>query len=175
MKNASHRKKISPVNLFVAIISHNRNSATNSQGRTMVSICLRIKSQNPMKNKGFAPGTVLGYRFITIAKVRLDASSRFLIDTRMRVLVNSTHNWLTASGVTRENEAAPFLYLDASSWFSVDTLAGVLVLFNHSRFSVSSAFRTMRAALFFVLSQIVKTQQATDDRKISRASVRLYA
>ncbi|WP_215761262.1 hypothetical protein [Acetobacter sp. P1H12_c] len=107
--------------------------------------------------KILAPGTALRYEFITIAKVRLDASSRFLIDTRMRVLVNSTHNWLTASGVTRENEAAPFLYPDAYSWFSIDACAQFLIASSHSRFSVSSALRTMRAALFFVLSQIVKT------------------
>ncbi|MCP1269465.1 hypothetical protein [Acetobacter cerevisiae] len=125
--------------------------------------------------KILAPGTALRYEFITIAKVRLNASCCFQIDTRMRFLVVSSHNQLTASGVTRENGVAPFLYLDASSWFSVDALAGVLVLFNHSRFSVSSALRTMRAALFFVLTQIVINMQATDGRKISCASVRLHA
>lgn len=128
-------KKSELINLLVAIVSHNRNSTTNSQGRPMASICLSRKSQNPMENKGFAPGTVLGYEFITIAKVRLNASC----------------------------------------CFQIDTLAGVLVLFNHSRFSVSSALRTMRAALFFVLTQIVINMQATDGRKISRASVRLHA
>ena len=175
MKNASHRKNRGLINLLVAIVSHNRNSTTNSQDRPMVSICLRIKSQNPMKNKGFAPGTVFWYRFITIAKVRLNASCCFQIDTLARVLVHSTHNRLTASGVTHKNESAPFLYPDALSWFSIDTCAQVLITSSHSRFSVSSALRTLRAALFFVPSQIVNTQQATDDREISRASVRLYA
>lgn len=150
-------KKSDLINLLVAIVSHNRNSTTNSQGRPMASICLSRKSQNPMENKGFAPGTVLGYEFITIAKVRLNASCCFQIDSRMRFLVSFIHNQLTASGVTRENGVAPFLYLDASSWFSVDTRARFLVVSSHSRFSVFSALRTMRAALFFVLTQIVKT------------------
>lgn len=85
--------------------------------------------------KILAPGTALRYEFITIAKVRLNASCCFQINTIARVLIASSH----------------------------------------SRFSVSSALRTLRAALFFVPSQIVNTQQATDDREISRASVRLYA
>lgn len=141
----------------------------------MVIIAHSRKSQNPMKNKRFAPGTFLGYRFITITKLRLGASSSFLIDTLARGLIDSTHNRLIASGVTRENRAAPFLYPDAPSWFCVDTRMRVKVFYRHNRFLVSSALRTLRAALFFVLSQIVKTQQATDDRRITRASVRLRA
>ncbi|WP_244183865.1 MULTISPECIES: hypothetical protein [Acetobacter] len=175
MKNASRRKKSRLINLFVAIVSHNKNNTTNSQDRPMVLIAHSRKSQNPIKNKGFAPGTFLGYRFITIAKVRLNASCCFQIDTRMRFLVSFIHNQLTASGVTRENEATPFLYPDAPSWFCVDTRARVKIFYKHNRFLVSSALRSMRAALFFVLSQIVNTQQATDDRRISRVSVRLHA
>ncbi|GBQ75775.1 hypothetical protein AA14337_0321 [Acetobacter malorum DSM 14337] len=85
--------------------------------------------------KILAPGTALRYEFITIAKVRLNASY----------------------------------------CFQIDTLAGVWYQLSHSRFSVFSALRTMRAALFFVLTQIVINMQATDGRKISRASVRLHA
>ncbi|AKR48187.1 hypothetical protein APA22_26910 [Acetobacter pasteurianus IFO 3283-22] len=174
MKNTAHRRKIGSVNLLVAIVLHNKNSTTNSQDRPMLSMRHSIKSQNPLKNKGFAPGTFLGYRFITIAKVRLNASCCFQIDTLARFLVHSTHNQLTASCVTRENRTAPFLYSEASGWFCVDNFSKNAVTFS-SRHSCVQRNPHHAGCAFFVLSQIVINMQVSDGRKISRASVRLHA